>query len=138
MKKNNIIGVYRPPSSNLRQFNDEFFSLIEPYSRRTKCLIIGDLNVNLASTNPCDNELVFVENFQSLHFLPVINRPTRVTNASSSVIDHIWYNSLDNFEAGIYNVDINDHYPIFINVNRNPIRNELFSYKFRSLTESNI
>ena len=137
-EKINIIGVYRPPSSNLRQFNDEFFSLIEPYSRRTKCLIIGDLNVNLASTNPCDNELVFVENFQSLHFLPVINRPTRVTNASSSVIDHIWYNSLDNFEAGIFDVDISDHYPVFIDVNRIPIRNELFSYKFRSLTEGNI
>ena len=48
------------------------------------------------------------------------------------------YNSLDNFEVGIFDVDISDHYPIFIDVNRIPIWNELFSYKFRSLTESNI
>ena len=49
-------------------------------------------------------------------FIPKINRPTRVTNHSASLIDHIFinnYGSLFDSYQGILVTDISDHYPIF-------------------------
>ena len=44
---------------------------------------------------------------------PLINKPTRITIESSTVIDNIFTNSLDEFNSGIFVNDISDHLPIF-------------------------
>ena len=134
----NIIGVYRPPGGCLNDFNNEFFEMIESYCTRHKCIIAGDFNVNLASDHPAESETVFIENFQSLHFIPTINCTTRPSGIGGSIIDHIWYNSLEVYQSGVLQVEISDHFPVFIHI---PIVVEKSSgifCKFRSLTEENI
>ena len=62
---------------------------------------------------------VHVKNFFNLAFengiFPIINRPTRVTKTSETVIDHILTNTILNsdVESGIIKCDISDHFAIF-------------------------
>ena len=49
-------------------------------------------------------------------FLPLIQRPTRVTRTSATAIDHILTNRVleNKIQPGIIKTDISDHFPIFI------------------------
>ena len=52
----------------------------------------------------------------SYSYLPLINKPTRVTADSATLIDNIFTNNingLNNCMHGIFVTDISDHYPIF-------------------------
>ena len=47
-------------------------------------------------------------------FYPLINRPTRITDDTATVIDHIWSNILANSTmSGILTNKISDHLPVF-------------------------
>ena len=78
--------------------------------------IVGDTNLNLIDyeTNvkvKNDLNLLFQKNF-----IPVINKPTRVSRNNATIIDHINTNYfLNNYlHSGIITADISDHFPIFL------------------------
>ena len=51
------------------------------------------------------------------HYLsPVITKPTRITNHTATLIDHIYTNSVNRLISGVEPVDISDHLPIFCTV----------------------
>ena len=60
----------------------------------------------------------------SNNVLPIITKPTRLTDHTATLIDHIYTNSLQNFTAGILTVDITDHLPIFCLIEIQPPRNK--------------
>ena len=66
----------------------------------------------------------------SYAFVPLINRPTRVTATSATLIDNIFINNFENLEnsfQGVLVTDISDHYPIFyINCDNKVIEIERF------------
>ena len=47
-------------------------------------------------------------------FRPIITKPTRITDSSTTLIDHIWINDMtnDKLESKILLTDITDHLPI--------------------------
>ena len=45
--------------------------------------------------------------------LPVITKPTRITNHSATLIDHIYTNTVNSLVSGILTIDISDHLPVF-------------------------
>ena len=47
------------------------------------------------------------------NILPVITKPTRVTDHTATLIDHIYTNSVQNLTAGILTIEVTDHLPIF-------------------------
>ena len=50
----------------------------------------------------------------SHNFIPIINKPTRVTNHNATIIDHILTNTFNRkIDSRILKVDISDHFPIF-------------------------
>ena len=56
-------------------------------------------------------EIMFINGF-----IPLINRPTRVTDKSATLIDHIFSNNYINnlsLYQGVMVTDITDHYPVF-------------------------
>ena len=57
---------------------------------------------------------MFYNDMQTKMLLPTISRPTRITSSSSTLIDNIFVNKLNNFKSGIFTIDISDHLPIFI------------------------
>ena len=76
--------------------------------------IVGDFNLNFLDHNlneKVQNCLNFI--YQS-SFIPTLNKPTRVTRKTSTIIDHILTNSFvnTNFKTFIFKIDISDHFPI--------------------------
>ena len=57
----------------------------------------------------------FVNSMMASSFIPLINRPTRVTEGTATIIDNIFTNSHDisRFLTGILPTDVSDHFPIF-------------------------
>ena len=51
---------------------------------------------------------------ESTSYLPVINEPTRVTENTSTLLDHIWTNQLHEVVSGVIEISITDHFPIFL------------------------
>ena len=49
-------------------------------------------------------------------FIPTINKPTRITKNTATLIDHIIINNFKNIKikTGIFITDISDHFPVFI------------------------
>ena len=88
-KYNTIIGcIYRPPSYKLKSFNELLTSKLAILTTENKHLYIaGDFNVN---TDPMIGGNGNTQNFKNIlssNFLfPLINKPTRVTQHSSTII----------------------------------------------------
>ena len=113
--KNKIIGVvYRPPNNVMDTFFNELEACLEIISRENKDVyLMGDFNVDLSS--PYNNSAQRIINIMSSFALhPLINKPTRITNSTQTIIDNIFSNVLNDISTGIMYYDISDHLPIFM------------------------
>jgi len=137
-EKFSILGVYRPPSSSISNFNDVFFPLLNQHIARRKCVIIGDFNVNTLSDNPTLSELKFIDNFIADSYFPLINLPTRETDRTSSCIDHIYTNSHGDFTSGVTDFGITDHYSIFCLITISDRINDKKQIQFRDNSDENV
>lgn len=76
-------------------------------------VLLGDLNINLA--DPRNYQAKKLSAFAESKLLSqLINDFTRVTSTSNSLIDHIFTNATHSSLAGTLNVNITDHYSIFV------------------------
>ena len=79
--------------------------------------------------------------FSSNFCFPSINKPTRVTNHSASIIDNIYCNvpiQGSDYHAGLLTVSISDHYGIFCINNSSKIHNNNTQNVKRSFCDRNI
>ena len=93
--KNLFCGnIYRFPNDNHlnENFLNNFCNCIHKSNESlNKCFITGDFSYDVSNH---DNEHVcnFVEMMLEGHYFPVITKPTRITDTSATVLDHIWKN----------------------------------------------
>jgi len=123
-KKTILSCVYRPPNTDIIEFNERIKESINNINReRATCYIIGDFNINLLNNTNQPTTDHINEMFSS-GFYPLICRPTRITPYSATLIDNIYTNSgSNNIKVGILITDISDHFPIFLSSELNePVR----------------
>lgn len=112
-----LVGViYRPPNSNINEFLQSLEEiLLSPlFDKNLNCYIMGDFNINLIRHNHDNYVKEFINLMYSHSMFPTVIKPTRVTDSSASIIDHIWTNNTSNHAGGgILYVTISDHFPIF-------------------------
>ena len=112
-----IVGViYRPPDTDVNVFNNTVADLLMKLKTENnkKIYLAGDYNINLLNIDKHVPTSEFLELMFSHSLYPMINRPTRVTSASATIIDNIYCNSLQKEQFnGILYADISDHFPIF-------------------------
>ena len=73
------------------------------------CIISGDFNINLLNyLNSSSQSLIDL--LTTLSFLPLIDKPTRITDSSATLIDNIFCNILPCPKSGILLSDITDHF----------------------------
>ena len=83
--------------------------------RNQPCYLMGDYRIDLrkhATHNPTSE---FLDLMFSNSFIPLVNKPTRITSNSATLIDNIFtneYKSENKYMTGILITDISDHYPI--------------------------
>ena len=78
--------------------------------------LTGDFNIDLLKSDDCDYSNRFCEQLFTSSFYPLINRPTRITQHTATLIDNIFTNNLEQIESGVNGLifsDTSDHLPIF-------------------------
>jgi Endonuclease-reverse transcriptase len=115
-----IIGcIYRPPNSDVAEFNSDLDLILTMIKIKKDQLLIvtGDFNLDLLTTGT--NQLVstFVNNMSVHSLFPCIHSPTRITTGSSTLLDNIFSNNLNQeFKSAIIYSDISDHFPVAIHL----------------------
>lgn len=102
-------------------------------------ILLGDLNIDLCH-DACD--LLYgttISLFNSVHLYPMITIPTRLTDTTATCVDHIWFNSFVHSSSGVFNVNITDHFPIFLILRDNELFIDNYvDVKFRCYKKDNI
>ena len=141
-EKNIVIGlIYRIPNRDAKQFNDSLSNVLNLIKNENKlCYLLGDYNLNLLNSDTHSITNDFLDICFSHNFLPLINKPTRVTKHSATLIDHILTNNISNtsFTQGLFLTDISDHFPIFLIDKNTKLENTLIADKKRIINSKNI
>ena len=136
----NVMGVYRPPSTPVKIFNENFNQILESSKvTQTDCIIAGDFNICLMNEMSLADSSEFQDMMQSNHLLPIITCPTRVTDKGASLIDHVWTNILSETQSGVIEINVTDHYPtlsIFKYYKNN--LNDKIKIEFRDVNDCNV
>ena len=114
-----LCQTYKPPILNVNNFIEDLSSVLDIVQTRKKtAFICGDFNINLLSIADGGSALDFFNTLASFSFLPLISKPTRVQDSSTTLIDNIFCNNLNIIvRNGVILDDTSDHFPIFITVN---------------------
>jgi hypothetical protein len=144
--KNIIVGViYKPPENSIDSFNTDFDHILKTISRENKIsYLLGDYNIDLLKESSDRQTSDFINIIYSSSFYPTVNKPTRITRTSATIIDNIITNSTANHQSGIFIADISDHLPVFVNTdikldgNNHNTSNKTKPEPKRQFTEDNI
>ena len=113
--KLHVLRVYRPPAHTISDFNSLFFDeLADVISRPKNLIMCGDFNIDTLCAIDDNYVNEYVMNCQSRNLISCVNLPTRVTESSSTCLNHIWSSiSMPNIN-GALQTDITDHFPVFV------------------------
>ena len=82
------------------------------------CLFMGDFNIDLLKIDSHADSELFLNSLGTC-FQPHILQPTRITDHSASLIDNIFFNSIEHITiSGNVVYDLPDHLPNFVILNR--------------------
>ena len=118
--KSYIIGnFYRSPSINPSLSLDQFDDILGKLDRHKNkhIILVGDFNIDLLKYEHDNTSQTLINSTTSHGFSQVISRPTRITDHSATLIDHIYTNQVHNItNTGIITYDISDHLATYVNI----------------------
>lgn len=134
------IGViYHSPSSSDGVFIEALETICENTIMNNKFIMIGDFNIDYINNGNFYTEKI-KNTFTMLGLEQMINKPTRVTNISSTLIDYVVTNQ-SNVKADVLNsVKIADHLALYVNIckaNTKTITNQS-NILYRNLSEAKL
>ncbi|KAK3105551.1 hypothetical protein FSP39_000258 [Pinctada imbricata] len=107
-----LCSAYRPPSaptSWIEYLSDEITSACS--CNNNEIILCGDFNIYYLNDPP----RYWTNALEQFEFTQVIDKPTRVTDKSATLIDHIYTNKPENFhEIKVSFIAISDHYPVCV------------------------
>ena len=115
-KKKHIVGVmYRPntpPRADIEVFSksvDDIMNIVS--TEHKKCIIMGDMNIDLLKYDSQDKTKNYLNTIFSHGYLPCITKPTRKTDSTATLIDHIYSNDIVSpYYSSIVITDLADHF----------------------------
>ena len=115
---NVIIAVtYRMPDSSVEIFSERISDILNTIQKEKKIFYLtGDLNIDFLKSDIHKSTSSLIDVFYSNNVFPLITKPTRVTDKTATLIDHILTNNFDvnaSHIQGILCNSISDHYAVF-------------------------
>ena len=115
---NLIIGVlYKIQNACVDVFNERMCDVLNVVQKKQKiCYFLGDLNIDLFECENHKPTATFLKNLYTENVFSLITKPTRITNVSATLIDHVLTNNFDvnsKHMQGILCTSISDHYAFF-------------------------
>lgn len=120
-----VSASYRPPSINEERYIEDLNRYLVELNKCQVEIFVGDININIGDSN-CKNSLDYLDCLALNGFVSRINKVTRETESTSSVIDHIFTRVnrliIDKIylQSSTIEATITDHYGIFLAV-KSPI-----------------
>ena len=122
-------------------FSDTLYELFSDLSVSKTIFLCGDFNLDILKHNTNHGTKYFLDTIYSLGLYPLIDRPSRITNHSSTLIDNIFTNAKEYTNvSGLLINYITDHLPIFAfcDINSGVKRQEKSEYtKTRVVNQNN-
>lgn len=102
----------------MRDFISRLDTILHQLSSEGKrVVLVGDININLLNTDNCACT-EYNDCFSGYGFESLISSPTRCPiSGAASLLDHAICNFSPSPSAGVIDVNITDHYPIFLAFN---------------------
>ena len=98
--------LYRPPDSPINWYENFEAEIHKASSYSHNIIILGDLNIDLLKTIPSR----WTSILNSYNLTQIINQPTRITSASSTLIDHIYVSRLEFVHySSVLNITLSNH-----------------------------
>ena len=135
--------IYSTPDSDKSEFLAHFNQAIDRLKQGNESFtLLGDFNINILSYASDTYAQSFVNTIFENGCIPLITKPTRVTQSSFSCIDNIITNKFfSDLVAGPIVEDISDHFPVFYAFPyelSNHKRKTTYEKVFRDLSNDNI
>ena len=107
-----IVGIiYKPPHINKDIFIEKMSYICHDLGNfRIPILLCGDFNIDFLNSD----SVPFRNMLSSYFLIPLISKPTRITDTSLSLIVNIFVNLPNTCHSGIICCDLSDHFPIFM------------------------
>jgi hypothetical protein len=103
--------------------------------------LLGDFNIDVLKYKSCNFANTFIDLLFSNGLLQLVTKPTRCTNTSATLLDHVITNSqANNFASYVLISFISDHFPVICEISNNvppPKPKILESRNFSTLNVSN-
>ena len=124
MKQQIIVNVYRPPDGDVTSFIDSLSDLISNIKNREKyeILLLGDMNIDVNIED--DESETLLANLNAYALKQYIKNPTRYST-KNSILDLCFTNMGPVAQAGILNIHVSDHLPIYLvrkKINIKPVK----------------
>ena len=123
--------VYRQPGTNIDDFIETIVKVHDNSCNSKMCCLCGDLNIDLLKYENHKGTRYFNALF-SLGMFPLIDRPSRITEYSATLIDNIFNdNCNEKFINRLLINDISDHLPVLSITNKmkNPVHTTRYLFK---------
>ena len=112
-----IVGiVYRPSRASHGLFIEKLSEVIA-FACAASCsnvVLCGDFNYDTIQYVNNSYVQIFFDTASSYSLVPLIDKPTRITDTSRSIIDNIFVLDPYNCKSGIILSDVSDHLPVFL------------------------
>ena len=137
-----IAAVYRHPNGDVGHFVTDMDNALSHIPKHTNCFLVGDMNIDLLKF---ENDMTF--NYYSTlsehNFMPYISVPTRITDYSATLIDHVFVKLNDKrrkskITTGNILTDVTDHLPNFLLLSDIPTSKRNHRPLIRIFSERNI
>ena len=119
MTHSNIIiaGTYRMPDSSVEFFSERISDILNTIQKEKNTFsLTGDLTIDFLKSDIHKSTSSLIDVFYSNNAFPLITKPTRVTDKTATLIDHILTNNFDvnaSHMQGILCNSISDQYAVF-------------------------
>ena len=91
-------GIYPHPSGNVSHFVSPSETILTKLDDRKNVILAGDMNIDLIKyTN--ENVVSYMSTMIAYRYLPYVTLPTRITQFSTTYIDHIFVKKIAERES---------------------------------------
>ena len=114
--KSFIVGTfYRSQKADASNFIEHFSETLSNINhiKNNEIIVCGDFNFDLLKLDTCNISLDFFNAISSCFLIPMITKPTRVTESTATLLDNIFVKEPSSYLSGILESSITDHNPVF-------------------------
>jgi len=137
-----IVGeIYRIPNTNINESLQRYEHIINKLSQYKQVYIGTDQNIDYLKVSTHRATADLLDCFLAGGLVPLINRPTRITHSSATLIDNIYTKMTPHqqVKSFILHYDISDHLPILSLTGHKDIKNkEPLTFTYRPLTDDSV